>query len=439
MKKGIVALLVVLALIVIISPAIVGRLAERSMDENIDFAAQESQELTVTSQGFDRGWFSSEGRHRIEVRDGQLRDLLLALAGTDDIGELPTLVINTRLDHGLIPISSMTRDGGTLKPGLGNAVSTLGIETVEGETIDVPGVIHSEVGLTGELQSNYVLEPGKSDMDGTVAQWGAVNIDVTTSPANSNVSFDGVIESLSISAANQFVRVDSLEFSGEQRQSRFGFAVGNINFTLESISMQNLDGNSSKFGPVAIDGTSSLDGNRVNGTTRLRVDGTPSTQIGDIGIVADIRLTNIDGAALGELKRKLEYISLLDGTDELLANAEKDLQTLLASGFELHVDQLNISLPQGPITLKLNIEIDETAPDKFTWTSLLLALNASTDLRVPAELVDLAITMNPEAGVAIAMGFLKKKGDFYEMEAAYRKGLLTINGAPMPIPLPAMH
>ena len=68
MKKGFVALLLVLAIIVLISPGIIGRLAEKSIEKNIDWAATESQEVVVTSQGFDRGWFSSEGQHRFEIR-----------------------------------------------------------------------------------------------------------------------------------------------------------------------------------------------------------------------------------------------------------------------------------------------------------------------------------------------------------------------------------
>ncbi len=154
MKKGIVALLVVLALIVLISPGIVGRLAEKSVDENLDWAARESNELVVTSQSFDRGWFSSQGQHRIEVRDGNLRAALLTLTGSKDTGSLPALIIDTRLDHGLVPFSSLTRDGGTLKPGLGSAVSTLSIELANGESMPVPGTIYSTVSLGGELESN---------------------------------------------------------------------------------------------------------------------------------------------------------------------------------------------------------------------------------------------------------------------------------------------
>ena len=69
----------------------------------------------------------------------------------------------------------------------------------------------------------------------------------------------------------------------------------------------------------------------------------------------------------------------------------------------------------------------------------MLATEAGVHLRGPADLVDLATMMGPKAGAAVAMGFLKQNGDVYEMDAAYRKGLLTINGAPLAIPLPSVQ
>ena len=69
---------------------------------------------------------------------------------------------------------------------------------------------------------------------------------------------------------------------------------------------------------------------------------------------------------------------------------------------------------------------------------MLLALDASADIRLPVELFDMAQAMSPEAGALVAMGFLHKDGDFYEMRAQYTKGLLTVNGAPLPIPLPGL-
>jgi hypothetical protein len=50
--------------------------------------------------------------------------------------------------------------------------------------------------------------------------------------------------------------------------------------------------------------------------------------------------------------------------------------------------------------------------------------------------MELAQAANPESAALIAMGILKKDGEAYIVNAQYEKGLLTVNGAPMPIPLP---
>ncbi len=152
MKKGLVVVLVLLAAVILVSPAIVGRMAEQSMDENLNWAAEESGSVRVTSESFERGWFSSEGRHRIEISDGHLKGALTtAGAGTDD---LPALVVTTRIDHGLIPVTSMGREGGSLAPGLGSAISTMQVEVPGEEPVDIPGTIYSKIGLGGEPASS---------------------------------------------------------------------------------------------------------------------------------------------------------------------------------------------------------------------------------------------------------------------------------------------
>ena len=57
-------------------------------------------------------------------------------------------------------------------------------------------------------------------------------------------------------------------------------------------------------------------------------------------------------------------------------------------------------------------------------------------MTVPVALMDMAVAMNPQANAVIAMGFLRRNGDNYEMDAQYEKGLVTINGAPYPLPFP---
>ena len=89
----------------------------------------------------------------------------------------------------------------------------------------------------------------------------------------------------------------------------------------------------------------------------------------------------------------------------------------------------------GTLETRLNFVVQEDDAATFEWTSLLLATEVSADISVPEGLMDMAMQMNPQMGAAVGMGFLQKNGDVYEMKAEYAKGLLTVNGAPMPLPL----
>lgn len=438
MKKGFVALLIGLAIIILLSPGIVGRLAERSMDENLDWAATESQEVVVTSQGFDRGWFSSAGQHRVELREGELRSAFLAIIDDIDSAELPVLIIDTRLDHGLVPLTSMSRDKGTLVPGLGSAISTLRLEFENGDQIDVPGTIYSEVGLTGNLSSNYVLNTGSFDLHGETANWGETDILVTTNPGNGNIKFAGSIDSLTLASSQNNVHVGKVGFSGERRPTKFGFAVGDVEIDVQSIAVRG-QGEPAFFGPFSLNTTTDVDGDRISMESKLRLENTPFADLGTAAISVDVELTDVDGVAAGHIADALRQLQGGGSEDDFMFVVEDDLQRLLAAGFELHFERLDISLPQGPITSNIHISVDESDANGFVWTSALLALDATVEVSLPAELVDLMTSIDPQFHAAIGMGFLKKSGEFYEMEAAFQNGLLTVNGAPMPLPIPGLQ
>lgn len=433
MKKGFVILLLALAVIVLVSPGLVGRLAEESMDENLDWAATESREVTVTSQGFERGWFSSEGQHRVELRDGDLRDALLLLIVNSDFDGLPALIIDTRIDHGLVPVTSMAREKGSLAPGLGSAVSTLRLEFENGETIAVPGTIYSEVGLTGELQSNLLLEPGTFSDGEEAAQWGNVDVLITTSPSTNIIKFKGDVDELVFVSPYSEVTIGPLRFEGDQQKTRFGPYIGDAAFTIDKITMPS-DWGQDSMGPVSFTSTVAIDDGDMSGRTTVLLDDLPFGDFGRARISIDISADDIDAEAVGNLTQALDELSDYATDDEVLLAVEDDLKQLLAAGFELQVAELDVSLQPGTISARLNVEVDDTDLDTFVWASALLALDATLDLSVPAELMDYAISVDPQVGAAVGMGFLRRNQDVYEMEAAFRDGLLTINGAPMPVP-----
>ena len=437
MNKGVIALLIILAVVVLVSPGIVGRMAEKSVEQNLEWAEEETPEISVTSQKFDRGWFSSEGQHRIEINDPDMRATLLDATGDHYGGELPVLVIDTRLDHGIIPVSSMAREKGSLAPGLGSAISTVSLEMPDGEIIKIPGTIYSSVGLTGNLDSNFVLEAGSFGDDGTTASWGATDISITSSPSNNVVGFDGDIESIRVTSADSDVEFSGLSFSGDQRPTRYGIATGDMKLEIQSISSTPAAGPAFSFGPFLIDGRSELVDDRIEAETQASFAGLQAPGMGEINVDLDFAVTDVDPAAMAAIADALDQL----GPDEedpqvMFAAAEAPLKDLLASGMQFDLRQLDVALPQGTIATRLSATVQETNRDNFAWSSLMLATEGSADISIPKEVMDFAIAMNPQAGMAVGMGFLKLNGDVYELEAEYKKGLLTVNGAPMPLPLP---
>lgn len=432
MKKGIVAILVILALVVVVSPGIVGKLAEKSVDEQLQWAADENQEVVITSQQFDRGWFSSEGQHRIELGStgpgAQIRDAL----GLSEDDPIPALIIDTRLDHGLIPVSSVTREEGSLLPGLGRAASTVSIEYADGSVSKLPGVIYSTVGLDGGLESHYFLEAG-SHGD---TRWGDGDVEVRADARKGNLVIDGGLNSFTfVGEEDSSFHVGSADLSADMTMTEYGYSVGDMAFAIQAVNIESPE-SSVSLGPIKVNATSSLAGDRIDSNMTMDFAMTGVPPIGDIGWSLDLVLTNLDAAATGRVQRSIESAQNADDPGAMFAAVEQDLMDLVAAGLEMRFDKLDVTLPHGTLYTKFAFTLPQTDRQSFAWTSMLMDLEANADIRIPEDLYEFSATMNPQVGAAVAMGFLKKNGAVYEMAAEYKKGLLTVNGAPMPIPLP---
>jgi len=439
-KKGVVGVLILLALVVLVSPAIVGRLAEKSMDENLNWAAQESGEVRVTSENFKRGWFSSEGQHRIELNEGDLKSVVLTMTGSADAdGDLPVLVINTKLDHGLFPVSSMSREKGSLAPGLGSAVSTMRVEFVDGESVDIPGTIYSKVGLGGELLSNYVLEAGSHQDNDALATWGPTDITVKTNPRTGEASLKGNVGSISVDDGGQRVSIDHLTFDGSQEPTDFGIAIGDMSLQLEGFEVMVGGASVGGMESMAINASSALDGDAVNAEATVNMLFKDLPQFGDASFDMDFELAGADAQTLGRLQRALESTGGSPDPMAVYAAVQDDALQLFAAGFTMSVNRLDFTLPQGTVTSKMMFSFDERDPADFAWTSLLMTTEATVDISIPEALVDMLAEVQPETAMAIGSGFLVKRGDAYVMNAEMKKGLLNVNGAPIPIPSGAVR
>jgi len=434
-KKSVIALLLLAVLIIIVSPGIIGKFAEDSVGENLNWAASENGELVVTSEGFDRGWFSSEGQHRIELGEGQVRTALSTVGG--DGTELPVLIIDTHIDHGLIPVTSMSREEGSLAPGLGSAVSTLSVEFGDADAIDLPGTIYSKVGIGGDLDSRYVVEAGSKIVDDGEVTWQTTTIRINSSARSGDVEFDGDVGPMTFGNDQQIVSIDGLRFEGGQEKSPYDFHVGSFDMSMGEMSINAGGTQVGGMQGMNIKGSSSVDDGRAKAGMQMEMNGQTIPGFGEISIVADLELEDLDAAAVEVVSAKLEELAGAQDPSMMMMSAQEEFKDLFAAGLNVAVDQFDVAMPMGTVEMKMTLDVPKSDRATFEWTSLLLGVEATFDIVVPEELIQLATSMNPQAGAIVGMGYLKKEGDVYIMDADFKKGLLTVNGAPIPIPMGA--
>lgn len=434
MKRWIVFGLVALAVIVLVSPGIVGKLAEQNLRNSIRWAEDENADLVVTEERFDRGWFTAEGRHRISLRDG------IVGSTPGESGAAPALIVDTRIDHGLVPWSSMARDEGSLQPALASTVSVISLDLGGGRIVDLPGRLDSRISLTGATASHYTLEAGSFADENLELQWRGADVRFSIDPAASALGYEGRIEPFRYEGHGDAWSLGAVEFDGEQERTRYGFSTGEIALRMADASLDVARGGASGFANLTLDATSRLVDERASGTSSLDIEGLVMPDLGTIDFGIVLAVNRLDAASVARIRQTLDAAreagELSDDLEGIYPRIESDLQSLLRAGAELRVDRFVLSLPQGDLTATMRFDLPETdGGPGLSWPALLLALEASADIRVPAELLAMAEEANPQAGALVAMGILKREGDAYVVKAEYAQGLVTVNGAPMPLPL----
>ncbi len=438
MKRWLVISLVVVALIILVSPGIVGRLAERNMEQGILAAKAQNPALDISTESFERGWFTSAGRHRVVFYNGQLRDANTVGVGDDAL----TLVIDTRIDHGLLPVSSLGREASSLRPGLASTVSTFHIETASGETSAVPGKFYNEVSLTGASSGQLLLEAGGFDLGTTRLSWEGTDLRIVSDPQDGDLEVEGEVSPFSLSDANGSAYFGTVKIDAEQEGTRYGFSIGELALSVDGARF-NSAGSEVSVESIDVMADSAIDDGRLSGMARFELKDAELPSVGTVGVVLDVSLKNVEAASFGAIVVAADNANSGSGQqidfDAFYPQVENDLKTLARAGAEVRIERFDVSLPQGQLATSLAIDLPELAKDKaFTWPGALLAMTADMSLRIPVPVFELLAVMNPQANTLLATGMLKRDGNDYVMDAKYGKGLVTVNGAPMPLPIPGM-
>jgi uncharacterized protein YdgA (DUF945 family) len=310
-------------------------------------------------------------------------------------------------------------------------VSTLSFETEDGQVFAVPGTVYSSIALSGEFTSNFVAEAGA----GEFGTWGDVNITFESQASSGAYVYDGHVESMRIGENKNDSSIDmsNFAFSGNVIMSKFDFPVGDVSLTLDYVTFDK-DGAAPFFvGPVAFETSSTVVDGKVGSHSKIDVSISDLPGLGQLGLSTRFALSEVDAVELNHFVASVRSAQSNNGTYDIMSEIEGDLLNLLSAGADLNIERLDIALPQGTIKSEMNFKLKERDKSDPAWASMLLALEADAKFEIPAALADMAMMMSPQAGMVES--FLIRNGAIYELEAAYKKGLLTVNGVPMALPI----
>ena len=445
-------LLVGLAVLLLIAPGIVGQLAENRMDAGLGAIDLANENVGIEAKSFERGWFSSVGQHRIDLLGGAPRQFARQYLGADPKGGDPALLIDTRLDHGFVPLSSLKREGGSLAPGLVATVSTIALDRGDGEVLELPARIHGRVGLGGNANYRIVIDAGGVAFSGEEAgtsveqrtEWAGSEIDYLVSANGKILGISGHLGSFSHTSAGmrEAETVGRVDFRLQRNLDAHPLGESEVFLAFESLSSSAPSRPEFRVAPLEFHFENRIADNRTSGSSEwaFAVEGVQG-QPGFIEFSAKLGFENLDADALVRAREAWQALndsnvphamsSSLPAADAL----EQALESLAASGGRLNIKDANLVMPSGDLHIEsMSVELTETAyTDAFNWPAVLLGADIVLEASLSAEFVEELQSHDPRLNAAVAGGFLVKNGDRYRIRAALDDGQLRVNGAPLPL------
>ena len=380
---------------VLLTPGLVGRFAEQALSEHVELARRETQGITIRSEHHERRWFRSQSRQRVEIIDSELEARLRELLNLDADAQTPDLLIDTRIDHGPIPFTSLAHEHGSLVPGLARSVSSLSLDRGDADSMPLLARMTGTLGFGGTFGAVLRVEAGSTlvegPIDGNAASWSTIDL-----------TFD------------------------------IGASGGGFELSIDSLEAENAGGRYA-LGPIEIAGSAETSGGRVDMRFRasLHIDEAPGVDASRIAIEAG--LDGVDGARLARLREVVEAMASEADDAAAMAAMEREILAVLAAGLEFRLDRLDIEVPRGRTETRLSLTMASSDAVDYDWSSALEAMACDAELSVAEAAVEAAMQTNDSIIAAVGTGFLKKDGEVYRMRVKCSNGLMTVNGAPLPL------
>ena len=430
MKKLLIILASTSVFGLLVLPAALGVLGERRHAEILAGLTGGPDAAHVVVETYQRGWLSSTVRYRVSF--GRQRGEPVSRDRRLD------LIIDSKIHHGPFPPSG---EGDGLTPVLAQLRSTLALDTGENQW-RVPGAIETRIGLARGGNLRYRAGPIEGVLPGgRPLNWEGADVLLKSDAHWHHLVTEGQIGRIRLEDADSNLLAGSIRLASALTRSPNGSWTGTIAMEIDEMAKTGSTAPGMRFEAVSIN--ASVDDVNDNGYDLEARVSTESVQSGDWrggSAVFDFRVMGLDRDALqvslaGLRKHAVTTTSRAWTIDTKTAFVE--FQPLLSSGVAVELKEISFPTRNGVVTAGMSFTL-KPRDRRVAPSDILAALDANLSLQLPRIFIDRAAGQDgPNSDLLhnlLTYGLLESSGEYYNLVARYANGLLTVNGASLPLP-----
>ncbi|CAN5283745.1 hypothetical protein BH24PSE2_BH24PSE2_24040 [soil metagenome] len=416
MRRRLLAGIAVLVALGLLAPGLVGVLAQNRHEQRLEETIGAAPWLRITAEDFDRGWFRSRARYRVELGEALQKNPAPA-AGTRR-ADAPALLIDSRLGHGPFALGT-----GLV---LARIESQLTIVGADHSPVTLPAPVITRIDLDGGGTAQYSGGPVRVETDGRRIHLTGAEIAARFDPEHLIVR--GRLAALTAVDAHGRFEAAPLKFSVAHDVGDGGSSAYNVELQIPHAELTGREARLS-FSDLRFSHAETQSADRIAAAIAIRVE---ELQVGERTLgpaVLRLQATDLDAVALDRLATA--------NRDAESSEPGAALMALVASGASASIDPLRVNTPDGEVSVTARFEFAEH-PANGGSALLGPGFSGALRLEVPQAIAAAAAAARPQFELwlqtLLDLGFVEAEQDRYRLNAEYRNGLLTVNGIPLPFP-----
>lgn len=414
-----------------------------------------------------KGWFSSNVIIEAELAPAMAQKLKKVKAGNPNLNT-PKVILKSTIYHGPFPFMSGQF---SLKPVIG-IIDTKFIKDLDSEEplVNIEYDMKTELNLAGS--SDIFLDIPEwsgplGDKDATVEWKGLVGV-IKLAKGLKHANMDIKAPLLKISSGDGSLVVESLELKSSSKLGIAGLSLGTADFSIASIEFNDQKkGSALSISNTVIKADTTESGGNINSKidfnmAKLKIAG---DEYGPA--VFSMAFRNLEASSLARINEKIKEIQgqaiPKDQASMMMGMVlMSELTNLLKQGPEIEIAQLSLASTFGRMSGHALVSIDASRPELLSSPMLIKdAIMGELDFEVPEELLvafsmgtlrkelkDVSIQYTDEQlrtmarsrvskrmAALLAANIFIKVGNMYKISASFEKGVPTVNGKILAIPL----